>query len=225
MFASSVSNLRNAGPECRCRGRGELIRCSHSVGHPNSAGSTREDTFNVTIVPHVRCDYNAYVTTPGGGVTGYTYDETGNRLTQTDALGRVTSYEYDKLGWRVKRTLPLGMSESYAYDPAGNLTRRTDFRGKTATYAYDVMDRLLSKTPDPSLGEPQVTYAYTATGRRASMTAASGTTTYTYDAQDRLLKKQTPWGSLAYTYDAPGNVRSVRSSNAEGDGVRSAPST
>jgi RHS repeat-associated protein len=151
-----------------------------------------------------------------GGETSYTYDELGNRLTQRDALGRVTSYEYDKLGRRTGRTLPLGMSETYAYDAAGNLTRRTDFRGKTTTFSYDVMSNLLAKTPDPTLGEPQVTFTYTETGQRASMTDASGTTTYTYNAQDALLKKQTPWGALTYTHDARGYVRSLRSSNADG---------
>jgi RHS repeat-associated protein len=156
------------------------------------------------------------VTDALGGVTSLAYDEQGNLLTQTDALNRTTRYEYDRLGRRTRRTLPLGQSETYAYDAAGNVVSRTDFRGKRTAYAFDEMGRLLSRTPDPTLGQPSVTFTYTPTGQRATMTDASGTTTYTYDSRDRLVSKQTPQGTLAYTYDAAGNLLTVRSSNAEG---------
>ena len=156
------------------------------------------------------------VTDALGGVTRFAYDELGNLVTQTDANGHATSFEYDRLGRRTKRTLPLGMSEVYAYDAAGELTSRTDFRGKKTTYAYDSMRRLLSKTPDPSLAQPGVTFTYTATGKRATMQDASGLTTYTYDALDRLRSKATPQGTLTYTYDAAGNMLTARSSHANG---------
>jgi RHS repeat-associated protein len=154
-----------------------------------------------------------------GGVTRYTYDERGRQLTQTDANNHTTSFEYDRVGRRVRRTLPLGMSESYAYDAAGRLTSRTDFRGRTTTMTYDVMGHLLSRTPDSQLGDPAVTFTYHPTGRRATMTDASGTTTYTYDVRGRLLAKQTPHGTLSYTYDAMGSLLSTRSSNADGVSV------
>jgi RHS repeat-associated protein len=156
------------------------------------------------------------VTDARGGVTRYTYDERGDMLTQTDANNHTTTFEYDRLGLRVRRTLPLGMSETYGYDAGGRLASRTDFGGRTTAFAYDAMGRLVSKTPDPSLGEPAVTYTYNEAGRRATMTDASGTTRYDYDARDRLTSKQTPQGTLAYTYDASGNLLTLRSSNAEG---------
>jgi len=78
------------------------------------------------------------------------------------------------------------------------------------------MNRVLGRTPDASLGETAVTFTYTATGRRQTMTDASGTTFYTYDARNRLLSRATPQGTLTYTYDGAGNVKSVRSSNADG---------
>lgn len=159
------------------------------------------------------------VTDALGGVTRYAYDEAGNCISQTDANGHITTFEYDRLGRRLKRTLPAGMSETYSYDAAGNLTARVDFRGKRTTYTYDVMNRLSSKTPDASLGEPGVTFTYTANGRRASMTDVSGTTTYDYDARERLKTKTTPQGVLTYTYDEVGNQLTLRSSNAEGVNV------
>jgi RHS repeat-associated protein len=149
-------------------------------------------------------------------VTRYGYDELGEQITQTDALSRVTRYEYDKLGRRRKRTLPLGQVESYVYNAAGNLTSRTDFRGKTTQYGYDLMNRLLSKTPDASLNEAAVTFTYSATGRRLTMTDSSGTTSYTYDVRDRLLSKATPAGTLSYTYDSSGNLLTLSSNHTDG---------
>lgn len=61
-----------------------------------------------------------------------------------------------------------------------------------------------------------VTFTYTATGKRSTMTDASGTTTYGYDSADRLISKATPAGTLSYTYDAAGHVASIASSNANG---------
>ena len=158
--------------------------------------------------------------------TGYAYDEIGNRVSQTDANNHATGFAYDQLGRRVNRTLPLGQSESYAYDAAGNLTSRTDFNSHTTTYAYDNMNRMTLKTADTffstgacaagACGATQVGYTYTPTGRRASMTDASGLTSYTYDTRDRLLTKGTPFGTITYTYDAQGNMLTLVSSNVGG---------
>jgi RHS repeat-associated protein len=52
------------------------------------------------------------------------------------------------------------------------------------------------------------------------MTDPGGVTTYTYDPQtDRLVSKQTPFGTIAYTYDAAGDVTQIASSNASGSVV------
>ena len=114
------------------------------------------------------------------------------------------------------------MTETFVHDDDSNVTSHTDFRGKTATYAYDDRrpgGRLTSKVPDPTLGEPTVTYGYNANSTRSTMTDASGTTTYTYDLRNRLLTKATPEGTLTYTYDSSGNVASIDSSNTNGTSV------
>ena len=98
----------------------------------------------------------------------------------------------------------------------GNAERVTDFNGKTTTYHYDALNRLDTISPDASLNQPGVLFTFTPTGQRASMADGSGTTTSGYDAQDRLTSKATPQGTLSYSYDANGNVLSVRSSNANG---------
>ena len=185
----------------------------------NTAGQMISKTDQAGRVTRFEYDSRgklAKVIDANNGNTTYTYDELGNVLTQTDANNHTTSYQYDQFGRRTKRTLPLGMFETYVYDGGGRLTSRTDFRGKTTTYAYDLMSRLISKTPDASLSEPNVTFTYTPSGQRATMTDASGLTTYNYDVQDRLTSKETPQGTLTYTYDAAGNVLTLRSSNADG---------
>jgi RHS repeat-associated protein len=68
-------------------------------------------------------------------------------------------------------------------------------------------------------GDVAESFTYTATGKRATMTDASGTTTYSYDDHDRLIAKATPQGTLSYTYDSVGNVASMNSSNTNGISV------
>jgi RHS repeat-associated protein len=152
-------------------------------------------------------------------VTQHSYDALNNLASTTDALGRTTRFDYDALNRLIKRVLPLGMSELYTYDQVGNLATRTDFRGKQTNYDYDPLNRLTAKRPDATLGEPAVTYAFTATGLRSAMSDAGGTTTYAYDSRDRLTSKATPQGTLGYTYDAAGNLLSMRSSHNEGVSV------
>jgi RHS repeat-associated protein len=156
------------------------------------------------------------VTNAKNQVTQYGYDALNNIVSMTNANGRTTGFEYDALNRIIKRVMPLGMSELYTYDQVGNVVTLTDFRGKQTSYEYDAMNRLLAKRPDTTLNEPNISFTYTPTGRRNSMSDASGTTNYTYDLRDRLLSKQTPQGTLTYGYDAADNVSSLRSSNVDG---------
>ena len=150
-------------------------------------------------------------------VTSYGYNLLGDITGLTDANSHLTENAFDLLSQQVSKTLPDGsLTETRQYDAAGNLTTLTHFNGKTTTYAYDNLNRLLSRTPDSTTGEPTVSFTYTATGKRASMTDASGTTNYTYDSMDRLITKATPEGTLNYTYDAAGHLASMTSSHTNG---------
>jgi YD repeat-containing protein len=80
---------------------------------------------------------------------------------------------------------------------------------------------LLSKTADQyfvtnGIGAASVSFTYTPTGKRQTMTDASGPTTYEYDDRDRLKRKVTPEGMLTYSYDAAGDVKTIQSSNPNG---------
>jgi RHS repeat-associated protein len=162
------------------------------------------------------------VTDPLGHVTQYGYDPNGNLTSVIDANNHTTTYAYDAANRKTSRTLPLGMTETFTNDFSGNILSHTDFRGKTTAYSFDgryPAGRLVRKVPDPSLGEPTVTYTYNTTSTRSGMVDATGTTTYSYDQRNRLLTKATPEGTLTYTYDSSGNVASIDSSNANGTSV------
>jgi RHS repeat-associated protein len=157
---------------------------------------------------------------PAHNTTSYAYDPNGNLLTSTDANGHLTQTPYNALNELTSTALPDGaLTETRTYDYAGNLFSLLNFNGKTTGYGYDPQNRLLSKTPDPTLNETAESFTYTATGKRAAMTDTSGLTSYGYDTLDRLTSKATQWGTLSYTYDSAGNVATMTSSNTNGISV------
>lgn len=145
--------------------------------------------------------------------TEYAYDETGNRLTETNPLGHTTRFVYDLLGREVARILPDGASQTREYDLAGRLIRRVDYNGDATQYDYDDMDRLVrTLRPDGSTVE----FAYTAHDQIRAMTDALGVTTWEYDSLDRLSREVRPDGAfIEYGYDAAGNRTRVRSPAGE----------
>jgi len=146
--------------------------------------------------------YNAYQTVKETH-TSYTYDEAGNKLTQTDANNHTTTWTYDALGRVATRTLPEGQQESFSYDDNGNQQSHTDFNGHTTTFGYDTTNRLTQVSYYDGSSE---SYTYTLTGQRDTATDARGTTTYTYDVRDRLKTETQPDGTvLSYDYDEAGN--------------------
>jgi RHS repeat-associated protein len=154
-------------------------------------------------------------------VTRYQYDEAGNEIAQIDALNRTTTFAYDSMGRRISHTMPdTSLIERFSYDLLGNLIRHTNFTGIVITNQYDVMNRLTNRT---SINGYQISYTYTLTGQRQTMTDPSGMTTYLYDNRDRLTNKVVNWGSpaqlsvaLNYSYDANGNPANLWSSTANG---------
>ena len=61
-----------------------------------------------------------------------------------------------------------------------------------------------------------LSFEYSATGQRTRMVDASGTNLFAYDSRDRLRTNATPQGSLAYNYDAAGNLTTLKSATSNG---------
>lgn len=162
-------------------------------------------------------------------VTRYAYDEAGNRIAQTDALGRVTRYQYDCMGRRVSRTLPGGQTETMLYGTDGLLASKTDFNGHTVTRIYDALGRLTEERADPghpSLALPhaacRVTHAYDAAGRRCLSRVWNADDDLLheerlgYDLRGRVVEDTDTYGTLSYAYDDAGNLTAVGSDTPGG---------
>jgi RHS repeat-associated protein len=143
----------------------------------------------------------------------YAYDEVGNQTNQVDALNRKTLFEYDAVGHRTRTLLPGNQAELFAYDAVGNLIRHTNFNAVILTNQYDPLNRLTNRA---SGGGYQITFTYSATDKRATMTDPSGTTTYSYDTRDRLTTNSSSQGRLVYSYDLFGNLQNIASARSGG---------
>jgi RHS repeat-associated protein len=112
----------------------------------------------------------------------WSYDEFGNRLTQTGSSGvPTTSMTYDPATNHI-----VGAS----YDAAGNLTSMSG-QYSMPNVGYDVFDHATSITPTVN-GHYPTTTAYDAFGRRIAVTPSSGSPKiYFYSASGQLLSEFT----------------------------------
>lgn len=140
--------------------------------------------------------------------TQYSYDQVGNKLTQTDANGHTTRWTYDYFGRVLSRTLPEGEVETFVYDDAAHTLTHTDFNGQTITTTYDVMGQV--DHIDYSNGASE-NYSYYFNGLLQTVTDKNGTTEYGYDNRDRLQWLIQPDGvRIDYDYDDVGNRTLLR---------------
>ena len=151
--------------------------------------------------------------------TEYGYDELGRQIWQEDANDNRTLFDYDLMGRRTDVVLPMMQRSTTFYDAVGNAERTIDFNGETTTYRYDEQNRLefidLFEDPD-------VTYTYTPTGQRETVTDGRGVTSYVYDVRERLIGRTDPTGeylasgaTIEYKYDDAGNRTLVRTPGGE----------
>jgi RHS repeat-associated protein len=144
--------------------------------------------------------------------TGFAYDPAGNLIEKTDKDGNITVYEYDALNRLIGVTDPLTGTTSYEYDGRDNLIALTDAQGNTTRFEYDRNNRL---TREIRPMDQQTVYAYDAAGNLTEKTDAKNQkTAYAYDAAGRLVHIEyftatdhtTPQKTVAFTYDASGNL-------------------
>lgn len=158
----------------------------------------RTTTFEYTPAGKVSAVVDA-----AGHRTSFAYDELGQKVSQTDALGRTTRWAYDDAGRVVARILPGGQVETFEHDANGNVVRKVDFNGAVSQFRHDTSNREVEARHGDGSG---VVTTYTAAGRIATRTDASGTVAYDYDAADRTLLVAHPDGvGVAYEYDLHGN--------------------
>ena len=148
--------------------------------------------------------------------TEYSYDEVGNKLTQTDANGHATTWTYDYFGRVLTRELPEGQMESFVYNDSQRSQTHTDFNGVVTITYFDVMGRV-SHIEYQLNGETEH-FTYWNNDQVKTVTDQHGTTEYYYDARDRLDYQVQPDGTvLDYSYDNVGNRTEVKLSHNGND--------
>lgn len=114
---------------------------------------------------------------PGAGdpFVRWSYDEVGNRLSETRPAG-TTTYSYDNAD-QLTQQAGLGGTISYGYDENGN-----QLATGSRTFTYDLNDRLVST----SAGGTTLTYAYDGDGKRLSESDGSSATRFLWDTNQPL---------------------------------------
>ena len=135
----------------------------------------------------------------GTNVTSYTYDKSGNILTEKYNGTTVGTYTYGDSGWKDLLTAYNG--ETITYDGIGNPTKYIGWD----TLTWSMGRRLMSLTND----ENSVSYTYNADGQRISKTVNGVTTTYYYDDRGALVLSSCSNGTKLYFYtNADGSIDS-----------------
>lgn len=192
---------------------GNLISTTAVTGSPQTTTSTVYDSMG-RVVETIN---------PDGTYTTAQYDQEGNLVYSTDAMGRVTQYVYDSRNRQIATINPDGSVVSTEYDGGGRVVAETDANGNTTTYTYDPLGRKLSVTaPSPTgSGTATTQYYYDDAHDKQYVTDAQGTghtdvyhTTETdYDKLGNVIKVIQPVPATGQTapvtsdvYDADGNV-------------------
>ena len=161
---------------------------------------------------------------PLGATTTFTYDAVGRTLSETNPLGKVWTYQYDALGRQTKEVdaknqttlyqytprsdvavvdYASGADTTFQYDAGQNMIAMTDNLGASG-WVYDGAGRMTSQTD--SLGQV-LGRQYDATGAQTALQLPGGqTVSYEYDGAGRPVRESSPFGDLAYGYDAASNL-------------------
>jgi RHS repeat-associated protein len=184
-----------------------------------------------TLVVYNNLGLETRETDPLGNITGYGYDQLGDRTSQTDpGTGGVTTYTYDPAGEQTSVTDPTGAQTQTTYDGLGQvlttteLVRQNTSAAYTTSYAYDAAGNQTSQTSPTGV----ITRAtYDAVGETASATDGAGNTTnFTYNLDGAVTKTTLPDGTASTAaYDLAGRQTSVSDLSASGTVLRTESAT
>ncbi|YCK38243.1 RHS repeat-associated core domain-containing protein [Actinomadura sp. ATCC 39365] len=158
--------------------------------------------------------------TIGAGTNTYGYDHAGRLTSWTAPGGAVTSYEWDASGNRTKagsatftyderNRLTSGDGTDYTYTPRGTLATSTK-AGATTNYTFDAFDRMIA--------DGDSLYAYDALDRAVSRIRGTTKQTFAYTGLDNDLAAVTDSGGAVqakYARDPGGGLLGLK----EGTGV------
>lgn len=155
--------------------------------------------------------FNASLTLLAG--VGYTYDDNGNRVTETrprtlPAGGTesiLTQFNFDAANRVIETVNALNLTNRVVYDPLGKQSQTIDALNRTNRYFYDALGLLTNTTYADGLSEKSF---YDAEGRRTQSVNRGGRTNiYAFDALGRLNRTTFPDGSYVFNaFDSAGRL-------------------
>ncbi len=140
----------------------------------------------------------------------FTYDQNGNKLTETDEEGKTTTWTYYDENRVWTETNADEKTRTFTYDEAGNLKTETSFReGSLTTYGYDLANRLTNITGPENR---TITQSYDGVGNlKTAYVTSDRVTTHHYDSYNRKERTEISGGpalvTTYYQYDHNGNLR------------------
>jgi len=157
-----------------------------------------------------------------GAQHSYTYNQYGQKLSETNENGVTTDYIYGNNWGNLTQVIQdagdtsaghLNRTTTMTYDAAGHVLSKTDPNGKTATMTYNVLGQVVDVNVPPkgSVLAETIAYSYDADGRMLLVTDHRGSTSITYEPGcDRIHSVTDPeTGTLTYTYTLTGERQTV----------------
>ena len=148
----------------------------------------------------------------GDETVSYTYDKSGNRLTQVSSVDGTTTYTVatnsNQLTYRSLVPEDTDFSTlNYTYDAEGKLTQRSEGTDSDAfTYGFGSQLKQIQKTRNNTVTQT-LTYAYDGGGKRVKVTDSRGTRYFLYDGLMPVLELDSSKNITAsYLYGANGVV-------------------
>jgi RHS repeat-associated protein len=147
------------------------------------------------------------------------YDDTGNRVVETDRRGIVKVTQSDPLGRVVSVSRAGVVLERHRYDGNGNRSSTLDAEDRQTRFTYDPANRLVARTDgEGTPAEATTTFSYDRDGNRtlerdarSAANAQPFSLRRLYDALHRVETETNGEGEArAYGYDTEGNRTLVR---------------
>ncbi len=152
------------------------------------------------------------ISTQSGEKSAFTYDENNRLIRNVSSLGAVTRYAYDENGNPIREIKDGLGSIAYTYEK-GKMNSKKDALGNNVSCTYDIYGNLATSTDEDG---NKTLYNYDASGRLLQNDLPDGTKiTYVYDdigqvIEETIISKDGDSRNISYTYDAAGNVTSMK---------------
>ena len=193
-------------PEGTLQQRTEYGEDGRILSRTDSTGRTIEFNFDPNTRQEVLKDAN-------DAVTVLEYDNRGNVVTITNAVGDFVRQKFDAQNNLIEAIDSAGVTVTQTFDASGNLTTRTEGNGATTQFTYAQGDRLTSVTD--ALGNV-LEFKYDSDGNLIQRVDALGNTIVRREVNDRglIVSQSDAIGSTeTFEYDQAGNQTAFVDSN------------